>query len=147
MTTVAFDGKTLAADRRMGGYMNVGKIFKLPDGSLLAGAGYYDQIVEVATWLTLGRDEAQRPGLPDGRESEFIWITPKGVAHWLTWPWLRPVRINEAFAAAGSGSQFALGAMAAGASAKRAVEIASKYDEATGKGVDVVEIVKPAKRK
>jgi len=61
VTTVAWDGKTLAADRRMAGYMTTCKIFPIP-GGYVAGAGTMDQLVEVAAWLQEGGD---KPRLPD----------------------------------------------------------------------------------
>ena len=44
--------------------------------------------------------------------------------------------------AIGSGSEYALGAMAMGASAKRAVQIASRFDPSTGRGVTVAKVRK-----
>lgn len=124
--------------------MSAGKIFRLSNGSHLAGAGYYDQIVEVVAWLNAGSDPKERPVFPADLDegSELLLIQANGEAFWLTWPYLRPVKINEDFAAVGSGSEFALGALAMGATAKRAVEIASRFDQATGKGINAVRIVK-----
>jgi 20S proteasome alpha/beta subunit len=148
MTTVAWDGQSLAADRRASGGLSVGKIFRMPDGSYIAGAGIYDQIVEIAAWMTGGSKADERPALPDdGGGSSLLWITKEGRAYWLTWPYLRPVEFNEPYASVGSGSDFALGALRHGATAKQAVQIASHFDPSTGKGIDVVQVVKPAKRK
>jgi hypothetical protein len=41
----------------------------------------------------------------------------------------------------GSGADFAIGAMARGASAREAIDIAATYDTNTGLGVDVLELV------
>lgn len=139
MTTVAFDGKSLAADRLMGGRHTVSKIFPISDTAYLAGAGDYCQIVEVAEWLKAGAPQDAKPEV-DG-DSDFLLIE-KGRPHWLTVPYLRKVRINEKFAALGSGALCALGAMAAGANARQAVAIAITYDQNSGKGVEVVEIRK-----
>lgn len=134
MTTIAWDGKTLAADRRMAGYMTTCKIFPV-DGGYLAGAGAMDQLVEVAAYL---QAVADKPDLPESQESEFI-VVRGSEAFWLTWPHLREVRIRESFAALGSGSEFALGALAMGANAKTAVQVAAKFDPYTGGGVDTVD--------
>lgn len=144
MTTVAYDGKTLAADRRADEWMTVCKLFKLKDGRIVTGAGFYDQIVEVVAWLKRGGSETDRPALTegDGEESDILVIHPDGKAYWLTWPYLRPVLVREKYIAVGSGANFAMGAMAAGATARKAVEIACRFDKGSGKGIDTVRIVK-----
>lgn len=150
MTTVAFDGTTLAADRMMGDIYNVQKIFRVPEG-YAAGCGDYDYIVEVVQWLRDGASMEDRPALPDkDREgscaASVIVVKPTGEVEWLTWPFLRRTKITEKFIAFGSGEEYARGAMAMGAGAKRAVEIACRYDRHSGMGVDAVRVVK-AKRK
>lgn len=133
MTTIAWDGRSLAADRRMSGYMTTCKIYPI-EGGYLAGAGIPDQIVEVAAWLQEGAD---KPALPDAAESEFL-IVRGNEAFWMTWPYLREVRVREPFAVLGSGGPYALGALAMGADAKTAVEVAAQFDTDTGGGVDTV---------
>jgi hypothetical protein len=126
-----------------GSHLSVGKIFKLPDGSYLTGCGTYDEILEVATWIIkFNMDESKRPEIS---ESNLVIVDRTGVASWLTVPWLRPVPITEPFIADGSGGAFAIGAMEAGLGAKRAVEIACKYDKSSGNGVDAVRVVPPKK--
>jgi len=145
MTTIAWDGESIAADRRMTSncIMTVGKLFKLPDGSVLAGAGDYAEVVEVAAWVMEGCDPDARPRFSENSEgSSLLLARPDGKAYWLTWPYLRQVEINEPFAAEGSGCQFALGAMAMGATARRAVQIAAKFDPFTGGGVNVIKVKK-----
>lgn len=143
MTTWAFDGKVLAADRLAGSHYSVGKIFKLPDGSYLTGSGTYDELLEVATWIIrFDMDVDKRPQIDD---TSVVIVDKTGKASWLTVPWLRPVAILEPFCAGGSGGDFALGAMAAGLGAKRAVEIAVNFDKSSGNGVDAVRVVPPKK--
>lgn len=139
MTTVAYRAGVIAADRRCGEWMNVDKLFRLKDGSVFAGAGMYDEIVEVAAWLAAGAKAADKPEV-DAGGSNFMLACPDGTAYWFTTPFLRRVQILDPFYAIGSGAAVALGAMAAGASAKRAVEIACRYDEGTGKGVNVMRV-------
>lgn len=137
MTTVVWDGRTLAADRRMAGHMSTCKIFPI-DGGYLAGAGLMDHLVEVAAWLQEGGD---KPRLPEDSEPESEFLVVRGrEAFWLSWPYLREVRIREPFAALGSGSEYALGALAMGADARAAVEVAAQFDPHTGGGVDAVDI-------
>jgi hypothetical protein len=144
MTTIAWDGESIAADRRACGnaIMSVGKLFRLPDGSVLGGAGDYAEVVEVVAWVLDGCNPDARPRFADGEGSSLLLARPDGTAYWLTWPYLRQVQINERFAAEGSGSQFALGAMAMGASARRAVQISAKFDPYTGGGVNVIKVRK-----
>lgn len=141
MTTCAWRAGAIAADRMLDGWMNTGKLFRLKDGSVLTGAGNMDDIIEVAQWINGGCKEDAKPAL-DKNETDFLLVRPDGKAYWLTEPWLRQVEILDEFYAIGSGAKIALGAMAAGASAKRAVEIACRYDEGTGKGVNVIRIKK-----
>ena len=137
MTTVAFDGTNLAADKLMGGRHTVCKIFRITEHLYFAGAGDYCQIVEVAEWLKAGSPADDKPSV-DG-DSDYLLID-KGKPYWLTVPFLRKVKINEKVAALGSGSMYALGAMAAGADAKAAVKIASSLDPNTGKGITVIKV-------
>lgn len=143
MTTIAWDGTSIAADRLCGGRYTVAKLWRLPDGSVIGGAGLYDDIVEVVHWLASGAREDEKPRLaPREESSDLLLIDPEGRPHWLTWPHLRRVPIVEPYEAIGSGSEYALGAMAMGASAKRAVQIASRFDPSTGRGVTVAKVRK-----
>lgn len=143
MTTIAWDGTYLAADKQAGDHYAIGKIFPLPGGRYLAGAGYYDQVVEVAAWLQAGGKADEKPMFPhDGDGSSIFLVEPDGSAYWLTWPFFRMVQINEPFASVGSGSAYAMGAMAMGASAKKAVQIATRYDQYTGRGITTVKVRK-----
>lgn len=143
MTTIAFDGVSLAADRKVGGVNNARKIFKLKKGGYIAGAGYYDDLVEVARWIDAGMKDEACPFAGKHsieNESEYLYVDKAGNPHWLTSPWLRPVRITEKHVAMGSGGDFALGAMKAGANARKAVAIACQCDPESGFGIDVVKV-------
>lgn len=141
MTTIAWDGRTIAADRRLGGWQTANKLFRLRDGTIFAGAGRMDDVAEVLAWLQGGRKPDDKPEIePD--DSEFFIVQPDGKAYWLTTPFLRSVKIEDQFYAIGSGAEFAIGAMRAGVSAKRAVEIACTCDPQTGKGVVVMRLKK-----
>lgn len=139
MTTIAFDGKTLAADRKATGsqQMNVSKIVRFGDGWMMACCGYYDHFIEVVHWLEGGGRDNDKPDLSrQDDQSTFLLVGPHGKSYWLTWPWLRRVEIAEPFIAFGSGGDYAMGAMAMGAGAKRAVSIACQLDPYSGKGID-----------
>ena len=151
MTTVAFDGRVLAADRLVSGGFpcSMGKIWKLKSGAYFTGCGSYDRMVEVADWLDKydpADGDAKRPWLPPEQDTIFILVSPEGQGAWLSWPYLRPVTFPERRFAVGSGSEYAIGAMAAGVGAVKAVRIASEYDADTGLGVDWVRVVKRTKK-
>ena len=144
MTTVVWRSPFLAADRQVGEVHSARKIFDVGGGSYIAGAGYYDQAFEVAEWWRAGCKRDALPTFPEDNEkgSDLLLVKPDGSAYWLTWPYLRPVPVAEQFVAVGSGSEYALGALAMKATAKRAVEVAIQFDPQSGKGVDVVRVVK-----
>jgi hypothetical protein len=145
MTTVAFDGKTLAADRRMGGWLNVCKIFRLKDGRVAAGCGRnFDAIREIITWLDAKSPTSKRPEIEEADAPDLLLVSPKGVLQWMTWPYSHGMEVREPFFAIGSGARYALGALAAGCSARRAVAIACRFDVHSGQGIDAVRVVKGA---
>lgn len=154
MTTVVWSAKhkMLAADRQVGSPI-VEKPKILDAGKyLLAGAGYYDDLYEVALWLSKGADENDKPELPDRSDgdSNFLVVTKEtGEAAWLTTPFLRPVPIHEEFYTLGSGGDFALGALMAGANPAKAIAIAIHLDPQSGGYVDVIKlpVKKAAKQK
>lgn len=139
MTTAAWDGKTLAADSRMDGWQSVDKIFHLKDGRYATGAGTYCQIVEIVAWLDDGSRQSDKPEFT-GDDSSTVLIVDGKEAFYLSWPFLRAVKINEPFFAIGSGSEYALGAMAAGKDAKSAVAIAAQFDPQTGGEIRTVKL-------
>lgn len=134
MTTIAWDGRTLAADTRSswGGTPVDGacrKIFEAihPKGRLLVGcSGISEECNAIWLWMTGKREE--QPQTTDIRimavdESGFVFVGSKP-GYWSEVgrrPW-----------AIGSGCDYALGAMATGANARRAVQIASTLDTGTG---------------
>lgn len=146
MTTVAWDGETLAADRKMGDRYNVQKIFPVPTG-FAAGCGDYDSVIEIVQWLRDGEPRDSVPVLQEKDDdgdscAEVVVVDRKGRIDWLTWPYLRRIRLHERFVAIGSGEEVAIGAMAFGATARQAVAVACRYDPNTGQGIDSVRVVK-----
>lgn len=145
MTTIAWDGRSIAADRRLtgtGGVATVGKLFRLGGGVIMGGAGHYSQVVEVVAWIKEGANPKKKPEFPEelAESSDLIMVKPDGTCYWLTWPYLRQVKINEPFTAVGSGADYAIGAMAAGADARKAIQIAARFDPYTGGRVDVIKV-------
>lgn len=143
MTVIAWDGVTLAADKRMSdnGYpATVTKIHRAPDGALLGGSGNSDALVALRGWYCNG---AIRSEYPDNRVGDdkckacLLVITPEAkVMLYLTGP--DPVEIEDRMFATGSGADFALAAMHLGHDAKKAVEVACVLDTGCGNGIDTL---------
>lgn len=133
MTTIAVDGQTLASDRQCCASFKTRtrKIWKLRDGSLFGGAGVFEQVLEVRAWLEDGGDK------PHGL-SDFAGILVKAGKVYVLEEKLMLDRIYERCHSVGSGSPFAISAMALGKTAKEAVLFAARFDPRTGGGVDVL---------
>lgn len=140
MTTIAFDGITLACDSAW--TLNdtftssKTKLIRLPTGALYAAAGHIDDRDLVA----LLRDTPCSYQMPDGAALDAITsdlralvIFPSGDV-WLIdtgGEYCGAMPIHSPCVAIGSGANIALGAMDAGADAKRAIEIACNRDAYT----------------
>lgn len=125
MTTIAWDGKMLAADSQMtGSYIDRGAVKKIhkKNGALIAGAGAYAEILLfVNAW----------PDKPEGLSDQFeALVIQDNTAAW--WDNKHQPVPQGTPAAIGSGNQFAMGAMLNGATAKQAVQIAIELDPDTG---------------
>lgn len=132
MTTIAYDGTTMASDSKAGVCHRYNyKIRKCKNGIVVGGAGDMDavelvyraiesegKVVDVD--MSLLKPEANLECIiVDGENVYRMFDTGIAIRH-------------DAPLAAGSGAEIALGAMLAGANAEKAVEIAELYDEGTG---------------
>lgn len=138
MTTIAWDGVTLAADQRASsdeGCFQMRKIRRTADGRLLGAAGGAAACSAYLDWLE-GDQVSPRPAFQDRADDAVhaLEIMPDGEirrhAH-LGWFVVLAVPV-----AIGSGSGFACGAMAAGKGAVEAVEIACRFDISSRGPVD-----------
>lgn len=145
MSVIAWDGKSLASDKRAlsSGMIRVTtKISRT--GSMLVGyVGAADVGEEMRAWHADGavpgdfpssaRDKDGPATLVVVREDGSIWLYERG-------PY--PIRhdAGQQFAA-GSGRDFALMAMHLGKTAEEAVELASMFESGCGNGVDVLDLV------
>jgi len=141
MTTIAWDGKTLAADKRAthGGLIfTVTKIFRIR-GYLVGASGDFDRIMETIAWFSDGADPAKVP--PHSRSNDeyvgMLVIGPGGLIEKYERGPL-PYRIESKLHAIGSGRDFAMAAMYLGKTAIEAVEVATALDTGTGNGVDTL---------
>lgn len=139
MTVIAWDGNTLAADKLMqngGTKKTTTKIFKI-NGHLLGVCGNFSVGMELVDWWSNGAKPDAYPAsnrcLDDGATLIVIGADKK-VMVFESSPY--PFGIDSDFCAFGCGDAPAMAAMECGADARRAVEVASKYDTGCGNGVD-----------
>lgn len=143
MTTVAWDGETLAADRRVtvNGVVNTEwtKVHKRDDGAAIGVSGEMCTATAFIRWFMDG-EQGDKPTLKaksaDDLFASAIIVRPNGVveAHDADgWHVIESKRY-----AIGSGGNLAQMAMRCGKKAVRAVELASEFDIYTGSKVDFV---------
>jgi hypothetical protein len=139
MTVIAFDGTTLAADRRCtrGGtvYATL-KVHRV--GDLLVGlSGGSDFCVAFLEWFKAGRPRDAFPETQKHDDYACALVIEGGKAFtYDRTPF--PVPMLEPIVAIGSGREVALGAMTAGATAAEAVLIASRWMDCCGNGIDTL---------
>lgn len=139
MSVIAWDGKILAADRQ-GTFSNMRrtgrKIYKLENGNVIAFCGSISTSLLLLDWYKSGADKEKWPEeIQQGDKWCNIIVAEKGKCRFMDQqPFFLPV--FDPFAAWGIGADFAIGAMEMGADAKTAVEIAIKWSEGCGCGVD-----------
>jgi hypothetical protein len=150
MTTVVWDGRRLATDRQVhsnGVRESITKIVtleKYAGGRDVIGACFGDLVSGLALvdWYKSGADPKQWPQQPAEANDRACLVVVNPRVSPLVKVYFRepfPQVIEDPFMAWGSGREFALGALAMGADAKRAVEVACEFDIYSGRGVDVVE--------
>lgn len=149
MTVIAFDGRTVAADKRSndnGSIRTVTKLHRLfnDDGTIkavLAVNGFADHGMELVAWYKAGANPETYPHGKRGSEMyTFLQVFRPGkrVIEYQCGP--VPIVFEDEKFAGGSGRNAAMGALLAGCSAIEAVKIASQVDAACGNGVDFVEL-------
>lgn len=143
MTVIAWDGFTLAADKRMtqGGGISrpLTKIIRAPGGALIGITGGLDVALEMRHWYLAGAEPSAFPAKAREDVSTLIVVLPsKEIWTWASGPF--GARIEAERAAFGSGRDYAEAAMYLGRSAKEAVEVACVFQSDCGNGVDVLEL-------
>lgn len=135
MTTIAFDGETLAVDSRI---TREGAVVGTADKSIetedFIGAicGDFVTIPLLRTWVRASLSEQSRPKLPKGSSFILVLVHKRTGRVTVYEDGLSPLEMDDRVFAYGSGAAYALGAMHAGATAKQAVQAAAAYDGATG---------------
>jgi hypothetical protein len=148
MTVIAWDGKTLAADRRMCSGSIVQSTTKLfhvisheQEPCLVAVTGDFSMGMEMVDWFADGAKPSEFRSDwrdPDKGGACMLVVRKSGVVQYESSP--VPIQFTGPFCASGSGSMAALAAMHCGKSAAEAVEIASIYCSGCGNGVDTLEL-------
>ena len=143
MTTIAWDGKTLAGDSRANSGNVKFKVSKIRRhrGHLIGFAGPLDLAEEVFAWFKAGANPEDFPPAQTDEDvrTDFLVITPKKKIHlYQKSPY--PVDYsNNAIFAIGSGRDFALAAMHLGKTADQAVAVAGLFDHGTNaEGVETL---------
>jgi ATP-dependent protease HslVU (ClpYQ) peptidase subunit len=143
MTVIAWDGKTLAADKQCtsSGYATaVTKIFRVNDG-LVGFAGSPTHGMALLDWIKAGRNLDTWPASRDpGSTADILFINNEGkIFEYSGTGGPYPEPCEESFIAMGSGRDYALAALYLGHGARRAVEVACALDVFCGKGIDTLE--------
>jgi hypothetical protein len=139
MTIIAWDGKSLAVDKvcvcsEMA--FTVTKAKKVSETAVAAWTGDHEQGLALARWFKKGAFTTEWPKFQEGEKwTRLVLMDSSGVYCFER----LPVRqyFEDPFMAWGSGRDYAMGAMAMGASAKQAAEIASQFNVYCGNGISV----------
>jgi 20S proteasome alpha/beta subunit len=141
LSVIAWDGKTLAADKRASFGTTIcvtTKIFRSGD-ALIAYAGDASFGNEMRAWFDRG---AHPEDFPASNRDKDDWagllVIRKGqpIARYERTPY--PVLFEDKRFSIGSGREFALAAMHLGKTAAEAVEVAIELDSGCGNGIDTL---------
>jgi len=143
MTVIAWDGTTLAADKRACNGSLIGtvtKIFRIRD-CLVGYSGDAAFGEQMRAWFAAGEHAADFPSGQRDKDdyAVLLVIRPDGkVQRFERTP--HPITFEDRCAATGSGRDFAIAAMHLGFNAARAVEVASQLTCDCGNGVDTLRL-------
>lgn len=145
MTVIAFDGVTLAADKRCCYGSMIGTTTKirrvdLPTfpGALVGGSGDYGSVEEMVRWIEAGEKAADFPAIQrTDKWAAMIVVDDTGARMYEMTP--APIRYDRGEPITlGSGREFARAALYLGCDARRAVEVACALDSGCGNGIDTL---------
>ncbi len=142
MTTIAWDGKTLAVDKQVSWG---GQKFSTVKLGCVNHPDHGEWVFAICGDISR-TDEFIRTGLIRGNMS-VVAVSPEGEAFIKTGQCKKWGSFPVGWAD-GSGAEYAIGAMGMGATAEEAIAIASLFDMSTGLGVDsyTVPVVKKNKK-
>jgi hypothetical protein len=142
MTVIAWDGRTLAADKMAVTGITKGSVKKIfyHGGELLGVTGNLSIGMEVMRWYTDGADPGKFPASNRNlNEGSSLIRIDKDCKVWKYESSPIPFRVEGDRCAFGSGDEAALVAMEMGADARRAVELASMFNTTCGGGCDAID--------
>lgn len=140
MTVIAYDGKTVAADRMVateGVKRSITKLIRASDRAILAVTGRAAGLMEYVTWYEAGCPPSNAPQFDQHTE---LCVFLKGRRVMVYDGRAFPIFFEDRFFANGSGEDFAMCAMHCGKTAREAVEIACIYRTSCGMGIDTMEV-------
>ncbi len=140
MTVIAYDGRKLAADKQVtseGGFKRTASKLRVTEHGVLAWNGRIDHGIDLMDWFESGAKPEEFPEhlLGDACEAELIVVRAGGAVTYSGVP--TPTPVLDGYMAWGSGRDFAMGAMYAGADAIGAVKAAIHWSAECGLGIDV----------
>lgn len=143
MTIIAWDGKILAADKRLcfGSLSRTcTKIYRY-SGCLIGTSGDSSTGSEMEQWFREGCHPSKFPSAQRNENTfaPLLVINSDGIWRYDTSPY--SIKIEDKHYAIGSGAPYAITAMLLGKSAYEAVEIACLFDTSCGNGIDVLELI------
>lgn len=150
MSVIVWDGTTLAADRQAvsgGRIYRVRKIVRIDQNRIAGFAGCMTQGLKVIEWLRSGSGLGDFPKLD--REDDYctvLLVERRGSRRPRLWRYeshAHPIAVRDRVHACGSGSDFAHGALALGASAREAVRVTIRLSADCGCGVDQLRLDDP----
>lgn len=141
MTVLAWDGKTLAADKRAvvgGGLRRTVTKIQRYKSVLLGATGDWDIAMQLMEWWKADAVPDKFHEVFRKAEATLIVISRTGILTWNSGPYPLPHECEKA--AFGSGRDYAEMAMYLGKSAKEAVELACLFQSDCGDGVDTLSL-------
>ena len=143
MTCIAWDGKTLAADKRAsyGGTITTLTKIHMIDGLLVGGSGESSFIGAMLEWVRGGRKPDNFPKSQSDKDDwQPLLVVERDGTTSLYERNQYPIRHEQRCIAIGSGREYAMAAMHLGCSAKDAVEVAIALACGCGNGIDCLEL-------
>ncbi len=140
MTVLAWDGKTLAADKRGTTYglnFTCTKLFRVGPDMLVGVHGELCRGLELVDWVRSGKDPQRHPK-QDKDDATYLLIIHRGGRIERIESNGYGVTVEEKQFAEGSGRDFAIAGMHLGLNAAEAVALAAKFTSSCGNGVDTL---------
>lgn len=139
MTVIAWDGKSICADKRgvsAGLSFPITKIFRTNQG-IIGVDGTYDVAIHLLEWFKNGAKPEEYPEVQknDDRYSHLLLIrNDKKILRYDRQPY--PYEVEMPYFATGGGRDYAMASMYCGKTSREAIEIACHFDNGCGNGID-----------